>query len=178
MTMSARIPKTEILRLFYALWPDGATRKALAQWQHGLRGRLVPAHNLHITLAFLGNQPAELLPVLKGILNRLDGPSMALELDRLGHFSRSRVAWAGMTEVPPELAQLHAALVRELAENGIRHDDRPQFVPHMTLARHVQRPPDAKAVEPVEWHADHVALVLSPMNGRPYELLASKRLRR
>ncbi len=45
-------------RLFFALWPDPPTRTALAMLVDGLPlvgGRRVPAENLHLTLAFLGN---------------------------------------------------------------------------------------------------------------------------
>lgn len=169
--------ENENLRLFYALWPDAATRKALEKWQPVLKGRLVPSYNMHITLAFLGNQPAGLLPILRTILNSLDAPAVRLKLDQLGHFARSRVAWAGMTFIPPELLQLHAALISELKENCIRHDERPKFVPHLTLARNAARPAETAAIQPVEWTVDSIALVHSPMNGSPYEVLASKRLK-
>lgn len=175
--MSGDKPEDGRLRLFYALWPDEATRKALAKWRHVLKGRLVPVHNLHITLAFLGNQPAHLLPDLRSALESLDSPPMTLRMDILGHFSRSRVAWAGMSVIPAELQQLHDTLQQELKRGDIRYDEHPQFVPHLTLARDAARPGDV-AVEPVEWLADHVALVVSPMNGSPYRLLASKRLTR
>lgn len=177
--MSTPVEKreNENLRLFYALWPDAATRKALEKWQPALKGRLVPPYNLHITLAFLGNQPAGLLPVLRTILNRLEAPAVKLKLDQLGHFARSRVAWAGMTSIPPELLQLHATLISELKKNRIQHDERPQFVPHLTLARNAAHPTETAAVSPVEWKADHIALVYSPMNGSPYQVLASKRLK-
>lgn len=177
MNIPGEKQENENLRLFYALWPDAATRKALEKWQPALKGRLVPPYNLHITLAFLGNQPASLLPILRTILNRLEAPALKLKLDQLGHFARNRVAWAGMTFIPPELLQLHAALISELKENCIRHDERPQFVPHLTLARNAARPAETAVAPPVEWTADHIALVYSPMNGSPYQVLASKRLK-
>jgi 2'-5' RNA ligase len=174
--MSAR-PDVQTMRLFYALWPDEVTRRALVRWQPLLQGRLVPAHNLHITLAFLGNQPASLLPSLCTILDRLDATSMLLKLDRPGHFRSSRVAWAGMSVVPQELTRLYETLCLELEALHIRHDRRPQFVPHLTLARNSTGGADTM-VEPIEWLADQVALVHSPMNGSPYRLIASKKLTR
>ena len=52
------------MRLFFALWPDGDTRKAI----NGLArpavrragGRPVPARHFHMTLAFLGEVPEAL----------------------------------------------------------------------------------------------------------------------
>jgi 2'-5' RNA ligase len=44
----------ERLRLFLALQPPDSVVEALAEWrQRKLRGRIVPPHNLHVTLAFV-----------------------------------------------------------------------------------------------------------------------------
>ena len=168
----------ERLRLFYALWPDKATRDALAMLQWSLQGRMVHPENLHITLAFLGDQPVYLLPILHAILERLDFPRMELTLDRLGYFAKSRIAWAGMNGVPPELTELQTALSKELKSHKIRHDERAEFTPHITLARKATGP-ELAAFTPINWQADHVALVHSPMDGGAgslYRVLALKRL--
>jgi len=167
--------KIEQLRLFYALWPDKATRDALANLQFSLRGRIILPQNLHITLAFLGNQPAWLLPTLRTILERLNFPRIDLKIDRIGFFARSRIAWAGMNAVPPELSELHAALRKELEKNRIQHDERERFTPHITLARKAIRT-ETVSFAPISWHADHVALVNSPMSGAGslYRVLASR----
>ena len=53
------------MTLFVALWPDSATRAAIAQWQRAwhwpLRAAPVRAERLHITLHFLGDVPGERL---------------------------------------------------------------------------------------------------------------------
>ena len=69
--MTTAIP--ENLRLFYALWPDQATRAALMRLQSGLAGRRIAPGNLHLTLAFLGMQPSALLPQLAGALDSTSG---------------------------------------------------------------------------------------------------------
>ena len=166
--------KEERLRLFYALWPDAKTRNALARWQQSVRGRKVPAHNLHITLAFLGDQPAGLLPALKNVLAGIPVSRMLLNLDQFGYFEKNRITWAGMSVITPELTELHAILNARLKHLGIRHDERKRFTPHITLARDAHCP-DAGQPAPIIWKADHVALVLSPMDGKPYRLLASRR---
>ncbi len=167
----------ERMRLFYALWPDKATRDALALLQPSLQGRIVHPENLHITLAFLGDQPVYLLPILQSILDNLDFPRMELKLDRFGYFAKSRIAWAGMSSVPPELSKLHTALRKELESHKIRHDQRAEFTPHITLARKATRP-TVDCFTPIGWHADNVALVHSPMDGAGslYRVIASKRL--
>src|SRR5437667_76833 len=52
-----RDPQQRKLRLFYALWPDAATRAALTRLQLAVRGRNMRPENFHLTLAFLGEQP-------------------------------------------------------------------------------------------------------------------------
>ena len=161
--------------LFYALWPDDATRAALAQLQSRVQGRLTRTPNLHLTLAFLGPQPDALLPMLRSILTHLNTAPLELHIDRLGHFGKNRIAWAGMQAVPPELAQLQRALVRELAHKGITHDSAQTFRPHITLARHAAAP-SQQPFDPLHWHADRVVLARSPLpDEKPfYQVLASK----
>jgi RNA 2',3'-cyclic 3'-phosphodiesterase len=165
------------LRLFYALWPDDAVRDALTALQAPLRGRLTQRANLHLTLAFLGAQPVSLLPVLQGILQELPYADIPLVIDRSGHFAQRRIAWAGMRLVPPELRMLHGALERLLEQHHIEFDRRPEFKPHVTLARNADAPPEMPDT-PIHWRADHAALVQSENeNGAVgYRVLASRRL--
>ena len=79
-------------RLFFALWPDDATRDALdrtGKWLHRhWGGRRMRADTLHLTLAFLGDTPAAardaFLPMIDAIraepLRRVLGePGVALD---------------------------------------------------------------------------------------------------
>lgn len=165
---------TGSLRLFFALWPDANTRAALARLQF-MRGRKVPYENLHITLAFLGQQPATLLPLLKDILAHLPRTEIVLTLDRLSYFNRNRIAWAGMHQVPDALPELQQTLAQELVKHGIAFDNGKNFKPHVTLVREAQPPPDT-AFTPIVWQADHLALVQSVTlaEGPRYEVLASR----
>lgn len=163
----------EHARLFYALWPDDATRAALMSLQAGVQGRKVPAENLHVTLAFLGEQPSRLLPALIDVLQRLPQPDMVLKIDRLGYFRRNRIAWAGMSEVPAELTGLHQSLSELLRDTGmdIRSDSR--FRPHVTLARDAPEAPDDTIVA-VEWKVKSAVLVrsMTAPGGSVYSVLA------
>ena len=148
------------LRLFYALWPDEATRQALAGWQKNLSGRKTPSQNLHITLAFLGEQPREALDELAGIVETLSFDAILLTLDKTGYFAHNRISWAGMQQVPDALLQMQRELVLALKKRRIAFDGRNRFTPHLTLARHSDRP-RGSAPAPVLWHARHLALVES-----------------
>ena len=167
----------ENLRLFYALWPDQATRSALARLQAGVAGRPVQAGNLHLTLAFLGMQSRALLPQLEQILSQLASPVIELAVDRLGYFPKNKIAWAGMQQVPEPLAILQQGLSTALLQQQIRFDQQSRFQPHITLARAAQMPGDS-ACTPIIWRADHLALVQSTTraDGPQYRILASRRL--
>lgn len=168
----------ENLRLFYALWPDQATRSALVRLQSGVPGRLTAPDNLHLTLAFLGMQSSQLLPQLKRILSQLASPTMELVLDRLGFFPKHSIAWAGMHQVPEPLNALQKALTAALLQHQISFDQQSRFQPHITLARAAQLPADTRCT-PIIWRADHIALVQSTTfaDGPQYRVLAARRLR-
>lgn len=170
-------PKTEPLRLFFALWPDDATRAALMQLQAPIRGRITPYEHLHLTLAFLGQQPVSLLPTLKDTLLHLQAPAADLVLDRVGYFVRNRIAWAGMHETPRALQHLYRALAEALINQGIAFDSYSPFTPHVTLVRDALPPPDL-AFAPIRWHANRVVLVRSDtrVEGNHYEVIASRSL--
>jgi len=169
--------KTETMRLFFALWPDDSTRATLKQLQAPIRGRITPYEHLHLTLAFLGQQPVSLLPTLKDILLHLHSPAPDLLLDRVGYFVRNRIAWAGMHETPRTLQMLYRELTEALINQGIAFDSHNPFSPHITLVRDALTPPDL-AFAPIRWHANRVVLVCSDMRveGSHYEIIASRSL--
>lgn len=162
-------------RLFFALWPDVPTREALLCLQDPLEGRKLLPQDLHLTLAFLGAQPADLLPALQTILQDLKPVALELCLDRIGYFPNSRIAWAGMASAPAGLISLHEALLAKLNRAGIDGAARGAFTPHVTLARNAP-PPQIRRFEPIHWQASHLALVesLSPCTGVRYRQLGWK----
>ena len=165
---------TESLRLFYALWPDEETRAALAGLQMSVaEGRLTRPQNLHMTLAFLGQQSSSNLPKLRTILSQLPAFETALEFDRIGYFSNKRIAWAGMHRVPDALLELQHDLMAALRQHGIAFDHTTQFKPHVTLARNASAPTEI-LFRPILWRAHRVALAqsTSQAGGPSYRLLA------
>jgi 2'-5' RNA ligase len=167
----------ETMRLFYALWPDDATRTELMRVQAGIHGRKTHYENLHITLAFLGEQPTTVLPALKDILDHLPKSAMTLTLDRLGYFPRNRIAWVGMHDVPDTLFTLQSTLAQALLQQDVSFDNRSAFKPHVTVARDATAPPDM-VFAPISWQANQVALVQSKAqpDGVSYRVLASRLL--
>lgn len=166
--------KERALRLFFALWPDDATRAALAGLQRGLRGRLTAPENLHLTMAFLGARPAAIVPDLCAILDELPPRDVTLAIDRLGYFARSGIAWAGMREAPAALRDWQAELVGRLAAQGIANDREFGFTPHVTLARSAA-PISAEPVETILWPRPRLVLVRSETRpeGARYAVIAA-----
>jgi RNA 2',3'-cyclic 3'-phosphodiesterase len=173
--MNASTP--ESLRLFFALWPDDATRTALLALQAAMRGRLVPYDNLHLTLAFLGQQQAAALPALKDVLAHVPPSPLQLTLDRAGYFTRNRVVWVGMHDTPDALLTLQQELIQDLQRHAVAFRQEHGFKPHVTLARDAALPADL-VFTPIVWHAREIALVQSvtDADGTRYSVLASRSL--
>jgi len=150
----------EPLRLFFALCPDPATRCALAALQQHVAGRKVPLENLHLTLAFLGNQAHTHLPALQTILHGLTHSPLQLHIDQLGFFTAPRVAWAAPSVVPAPLLILQQTLWRALQEAQIRLKPVAGFRPHITLARNADKPSHMLKTT-VSWTVNHIALIES-----------------
>ena len=147
-------------RLFFALWPDNVTRHTLARWQSALSGRKIPVNNLHMTLIFLGAQSKEKIPVLSQLITTISFNAIELIIDKVGYFSRSQISWAGIQNAPATLFQLHAKLSKALLQQSISFDNRKNFKPHITLARHSNRP-NKVDFKPIIWKADQLVLVES-----------------
>jgi RNA 2',3'-cyclic 3'-phosphodiesterase len=168
---------SESLRLFFALWPDATTRTALMRLQAGIQGRLVTYDNLHLTIAFLGQQPVTLLATLNDLLTRVPASTLTLTIDRVGYFPRNRVAWAGMHDIPPPLATLHRLLTEGLQRTGMPFRQEHDFKPHVTLARDATLPADM-VFTPIVWQVGEIALVqsITEASSTRYSVLASRAL--
>jgi 2'-5' RNA ligase len=165
------------LRLFFALWPDDATRAALAEWCrciHGVTGgRLTRADSIHQTLAFLGDCGPGRLAEAEAAADRVDPRRFDLVLDRAGLWNHNRIAWAGASVVPPELAALVVELRAALAEARFALDPKP-FVPHITLVRKARHGGALPSLAPIRWPVDGFVLVRSELraDGSDYAIQA------
>jgi len=150
-------------RLFFALWPPAelAERMRLIGDELSIAGRRLPAANLHITLAFLGDVATERVDELLTIGDELPRPVFTLHLDRVGHWHRPRVTWLAPSETPQAAIDLYEALQSALRAAELPTTDRP-FRPHITLARK-SRPPPVRSIEPVVWPVTRLLLVASQL---------------
>jgi RNA 2',3'-cyclic 3'-phosphodiesterase len=134
-------------RLFAALDLPEELREELAARAGALAaelgGRAVPAANLHLTLAFLGQVRAERGAAVVGALREALLPPTALPplRVRLGPLTprpsrgRARLLAADLIEPSGELEALGLRVQRAFAELGFAVDVRERFWPHVTVVR-------------------------------------------
>ena len=164
-------------RLFFALWPDDTVRTALDKSAGKLLGKRVKrvvASNLHITLAFAGSVSGQVRSCLETAAGELRVPCFELYINRVGHWPRPRILWAGPTHIPAELWSLAGALRQALEDCGIETGTRP-YQPHVTLARKVSKCPEGTEFPAFHWSISHFSLVESVTDpaGVRYRVLRS-----
>lgn len=108
----------------------------------------VASNLMHLTLVFLGYQPAASLSAIEAALAAAaaDVAPFRLTLGQVGYFGqphRLQVVWVGLANPPGELERLHQAIGTRLAALRVHFDTKP-LAPHITLAR-MRRPSDRAA---------------------------------
>lgn len=124
------------MRSFAGLPLPDAALDTLERVQEGLTvGRHVAAENMHLTLAFLDDQPETVLQGLHQALSEISAPPLQLSFQGLDTFGgkRPRVL-AAEVQKTPELAQLRDRVRSACRSAGIDLP-RERFRPHVTLAR-------------------------------------------
>lgn len=158
-------------RVFFALWPDAETASHLAALGEnlvgGCGGRVMPAANLHMTLAFIGAVTPAQIERLVALAAGVRCEAFDLRLDRLGFWPQGGILWAGCRQVPCSALpsgrrqhRLFAELAAGVRAAGFALDARPP-VPHVTLARRARCASLPRLGTPVGWRADEFALVES-----------------
>jgi RNA 2',3'-cyclic 3'-phosphodiesterase len=162
------------LRLFFALACPSDLAEAICSWRdsHEIDGRAVAKGNLHLTLAFLGNQPAAAVDSLKQLAIAVDVDRFTLRLDRMQIIGRD-FACLIPSQSPPPLMGLVEQLHAGLSTHGVALDSRP-FLPHVTLSRQVRALPDMQP-QAFYWTVERFGLYLSENTalGAHYTELAS-----
>jgi 2'-5' RNA ligase len=144
------------VRAFLAVPVGGeGTLPRLGEWRgrlEGIRGlRPVPSHQLHFTLKFFEELPADRLAAAREAAAHAAASAapFPLTLDGLGLFPShgpARVLWVGCGDGAEALSALAGAAEREFARAGFPPEPRP-FSPHLTLARARDRKAGRAAAE-------------------------------
>lgn len=191
----------EHLRMFVALKTSNQLLDRLAEIQRQLQARL-PAgavrwtrrEQLHLTLKFLGDVPAERVEALAAAVREAGAgvPPLRLGLAGAGCFPSARsprVLWIGVNGDLPQLMDLQQRVEIATTSFGDHREER-EFHPHLTFGRVAAR--DFQAARAVgeaigqldlgslgEWTADRLYLVQSQLapSGPTYTDVASVQLR-
>jgi 2'-5' RNA ligase len=160
-------------RVFFALWPDDATRAAISRATRAAvresGGRAIAKDRLHVTVAFLGELTQAGVDAARGVPPIPVG-AFEMKLDTLGLWPASKVLWIAPRTPPRALHELEARLWEGLVERGFHPEER-IYQPHVTLARRAR--PVGSGVDPVTFSVHDLALVESFPEGRRahYEVL-------
>uniref|UniRef100_A0A7C1T158 RNA 2',3'-cyclic phosphodiesterase n=1 Tax=Thermofilum pendens TaxID=2269 RepID=A0A7C1T158_THEPE len=156
-----------LLRVFIAVKVDEPSLVArVKQLQEdleraGLRAKYVEPENLHITLRFVGEIPAEKVGLLRQKLREVCYRKFSMLIKGAGAFpnlSRPRVLWLGVDEGAAELSQLAgfiSRIVDSLRLGSPSGSSEETFTPHLTIAR-LKAPPPPEARRIVESLAEAV----------------------
>ncbi|MBK6741451.1 MAG: RNA 2',3'-cyclic phosphodiesterase [Hydrogenophilales bacterium] len=156
-------------RVFFALWPDAATREQLAcearriHVQRG--GRLTRVETLHLTLVFIGDIARERLTELIRAAVTVRAPYFDIDFDQAGLLAPQPDCLSHASQPPDALHELVDSLEQALAAAAFVYDQRP-YKPHITLVRRGDCPTAAPAAlaTPIHWSAREFVLVESRLS--------------
>ena len=125
-------------RLFVSIEVPDSVTTILSGLDPQLRGvRWLQPHQMHLTLAFLGNVSADIQESFSAKLQAIAWKSFFLPLVGLGSFPGKgwpKIIWIGVGSGHPHLFQLHKRVQEAMLAVGLEPDLR-GFHPHVTLAR-------------------------------------------
>ena len=174
--------RDERLRLFLGYRLPAGVVELLAEWQtRELRGRIVPAGNLHVTLAFLGHRPATELPDVLDVLGRAARESVPPVFQLAGYRETRSVGMLALDDESGAASDLAGRLHAELAALGVYEPERRPWLAHVTVLRFAERPqlrPPLPQLAP--FAPSDAAAFLSRLHpsGARYEVLESFGFRR
>ncbi|WP_418125752.1 2'-5' RNA ligase family protein [Variovorax sp. 160MFSha2.1] len=165
--------------LFFAILPgpqDAASIAALGERmnsQHALKGTLVAAHRLHVTLFDLGEYaevPADKVALVMKAAASVPPPAFDIVFEKAMSFAKGALALCSDDEVGiSALKAFRQRLGEALADAGLKPAR--SFTPHMTLA-YARRKLERHALEaPVRWSAGSLVLIDSHVGEGVHEVL-------
>lgn len=162
-------------RLFFALWPTERVRSSIADVFLKCPqpvARVMESRNLHVTLYFLGQVTESERDCMHFAAQSVKAEKFQLSLDCFGYFSKAKIFWVGLENIPVQLSQLHQTLGGALVACGFKRDERP-YAPHVTLMRKCVDPVIPREDFSINWRVDEFVLVESvqSVSGVEYRVL-------
>jgi len=132
------------LRLFLAIDIPNSVREKIVEAQNfyktlNLDAVWVKPANMHLTVKFRGNTPADLIPAIENRMTEIANstPPFLVTLSKVGVFtnvSRLRVLWIGLEDRENRLDSLKIRVEQEMTSLGFP-PDKQKPVHHLTLGR-------------------------------------------
>jgi 2'-5' RNA ligase len=171
----------ERLRLFVALLLPDEAITSLVQWQAvelaGRPGlRIVPAENLHVTVAFLGGRPSGDVEKIAGLLREAAAEARPSVFEPAGYRETRSVAMIVLDDREQRGTRLAERIFGGLEELGVYQREQRRWLPHLTVARFPSRPRLAPSLPPLgQVVSSEVAVMMSRLrpSGAEYEILES-----
>jgi 2'-5' RNA ligase len=171
----------DAIRTFICIEVPETIKERIAGLQQQLRKgdaqvSWVKPSNIHLTIKFLGDVPASKIETIRLAVERAVSSinKFEIEVGATGCFPSPRsprVLWAGLSNLPESLKQLHASIEDELAREAFAREPK-RFSPHLTIGR-VRDPKGATRVaedlmargfEPEAFQARELILMRSDLN--------------
>jgi 2'-5' RNA ligase len=141
MSLASADLTADSMRIFLALDIDEVIRERIQRFMDGVKGfapdaRWVRPESLHITLKFIGEEPAPVVEQVKQTVAAIVAIPFPIAFRGYGFFPTPRAArvfWIGIHS-GPELTQLANAIDDATARLGVPRETH-AFTPHLTLAR-------------------------------------------
>lgn len=175
-------PSCPQLRLFFACWPTAALQQQLhtlgVELRQQIGGRPTRQDNIHLTLAFIGDVPAQQLPTLQQLAAGISAAPFSLPLQQIGCWPQAGVGWLAPEQTPEALLQLVQQLSHGLQQAGFRSEKR-RYRPHLTLLRKAIQGWHSTLAAPLIWQVEEFVLVASTLgaSGPSYRIVGRWPLR-
>ena len=179
MSSSGTVGADERLRLFLGFRLPDATARAIALWQQELAGervRIVSVENLHVTIAFLGSQPAGQIEAITGALRESVRGIARPVLTPIRYRETRSVGMLVLDDEEGRATRIADDAHARLERLGVYEQEARKWLPHLTVVRFRERPrlepsiPDLGAVT-----MSDAAVYMSRLrpDGAQYEVLES-----
>lgn len=169
--------------LFFSIFPDTDTARMIAEQsarlghEHGLKGKPLLAHRLHVTLHDLGGHvqlPQGLVDVARQAGDAVSARVFDVVFDRAMSFPSSGTYVLCGGEGTARLAAFRQSL--GLAMGNVGLPVRRSFTPHMTVL-YDREPVAEHAIEPIHWTVKEFVLINSHVGQGVHEVLGRWPLR-
>jgi 2'-5' RNA ligase len=164
------------VRLFLALELPEDVVSELRSWgeRHLVRGRRV--ETLHVTLAFLGSQPRDVVRAVTEILREEAAATAPFTLAPVRYRETRSVGMLVLDDPSGEATRLAERLHARLEELGVYEPERRRWLPHVTVLRFREAPgldPPLPEIEPFVPSGAAAFLSRLHPSGAQYEVLES-----